>query len=136
MLQAKLQLQVPAFNALADTVLRARALLLDVLQLFANSTAVLALVVAVPVFGVVLIWAWGTHRWAGSRTVLLYVAPRRALVAHHLTRCPRVVMEILGGRDVLDAPLDRDVQELATGKENIACFSSVSTTVTYKPTFW
>lgn len=106
MLQAKLQLQVPAFNALADTVLCARALLLDVLQLFANSTAVLALVVAVPVFSVVLVWARSTHRWAGSRTVLLYVAPRRALVAHHLMRCPRVVMEILGGRDVLDAPLD------------------------------
>lgn len=28
-------------------------------------------------------------------------------------------MEILAGRDVLDGPLDGDVQELATGKENI-----------------
>lgn len=116
MSQTKLELQVSALDALADAVLCAGALLLHILQLFADGAAVLALLVAVPLLGVVLVRTRGTARGAAGRAVLLYVAPRRALVTQELTRCPWVVMGILGGRVILDGPLNRNVQELATGK--------------------
>lgn len=114
--QAELELQVPALDALADAVLRAGALLPDELQLLAHGAAVLALLVAVPLVGVVLSRARGALRRAAGAAVLLHVAPRRTLVTQQLARCPWVVMEILGGRVILDGPLNRNVQELATGK--------------------
>lgn len=103
-------------DALADAVLSAAALLLDELQLLADGAAVLALIVAVPLFGVVLIRTWGTLRRAAGCTVLLDIASRRTLVTQQLPRCPWVIMGILGGRGSLDSPLNRNVQKLATGK--------------------
>lgn len=120
--QAELELQVPARDALADAVLRAGALLPDELQLLAHGAAVLALLVAVPLVGVVLSRARSALRRAAGAAVPLHVAPRRTLVTQQLARCPWVVMEILGGRVILEGPLDRNVQELATGKQNITSF--------------
>lgn len=120
--QAELQLQVPARDALADSLLRAGALLLDELQLLADGAAVVALLVAVPLVGVVLRRARGAPRGAARAAVPLHVAPGGTLLTLQLPGCLRVVMEILGDRVVLDGPLDRNVQELATGKENIASF--------------
>lgn len=109
--QAELELQVPALDALADAVLRAGALLPDELQLLAHGAAVLALLVAVPLVGVVLSRARGALRRAAGAAVLLHVAPRRTLVTQQLARRPWVVMEILRGRVILDGPLNRNVQE-------------------------
>lgn len=114
--QAELELQVPARDALADAVLRAGALLPDELQLLADGAAVLALLVAVPLVGVVLSRARSALRRAAGAAVPLHVAPGRTLVTQQLARCPWVVMEIFGGRVILEGPLDRNVQELATGK--------------------
>lgn len=122
--QAELELQVPARDALADAVLRAGALLPDELQLLADGAAVLALLVAVPLVGVVLSRARSALRRAAGAAVPLHVAPGRTLVTQQLARCPWIVMEILGGRVILDGPLDRNVQELATGKKKSLPFSS------------
>lgn len=114
--QAELELQVPARDALADAVLRAGALLPDELQLLADGAAVLALLVAVPLVGVVLSRARSALRRAAGAAVPLHVAPGRTLVTQQLARCPWIVMEILGGRVILDGALDRNVQELETRK--------------------
>lgn len=114
--QAELELQVPARDALADAVLRAGALLPDELQLLADGAAVVALLVAVPLLGVVLSRARGALRRPAGAAVLLHVAAGRTLLTQQLPRCSWVVVEILGGRVILDGPLDINVQELATGK--------------------